>query len=355
MKICQKILFVAFLAIAYSCSQIDTPERKVEFQPEIFVPEISSTLQVGDFPQPERNPMSKEGVLLGRKLFFDPNLSSNGQVSCATCHQPNLAFTDGVNLSKKGVSGNELHRHSPPLFNLAWSTSGLFWDGGAVDLESLNFGPILHPDEMAADLKEIVAYLIHDEEYAQLFEQAFPNLPIQSASISRAIAQYTRTLISQTSKYDEWKKGKASMSTLELQGYQLYQKHCSSCHREGLFTDLDFHNNGLDLTYPDPPALEGLYLGRFRISFDSLDLGAYKTPSLRNVTLTAPYMHDGRFESLEEVLDHYQSGIQVNKSLAPQLKEGIPLSSNERKALLAFLKTLQDDSFVLSHSQDFEK
>jgi cytochrome c peroxidase len=109
------------------------------------------------------------------------------------------------------------------------------------------------------------------------------------------------------------------------------------------------------MTYPDPLVLEGLFLGRFRISYDSLDLGAYKTPSLRNITLTAPYMHDGRFGRLEEVFDHYQSGIQVNNSLAPQLKEGINLSSDEKKALLAFLKTLQDDAFVLSHTQDSEK
>ncbi|WP_100627535.1 cytochrome-c peroxidase [Algoriphagus formosus] len=351
-----RLLVLALVWSFWSCQDENLlPESPVEVVPETFIPELSSSLQVGDFPQPERNPLSKEGVKLGKRLFFDPKLSANGKISCASCHLPSKAFTDGVALSKKGVSGNALHRHSSPLFNLAWHTTGLFWDGGANDLESLNFGPLTHPDEMAADLEEIVAYLIQDKTYPELFAQAFPKNPIQSATISRALSQYTRTLISQTSKYDDWKRGEATLNSLELQGYQLYQNHCSSCHQEGLFTDLDYHNNGLDLIYPDPPALEGLFLGRFRISFDSLDLGAYKTPSLRNVTLTAPYMHDGRFESLEEVLDHYQSGIQVNYSLAPQLKEGINLSPDERKALLSFLKTLQDDAFVLSHIQDSEK
>lgn len=205
---------------------------------------------------------------------------------------------------------------------------------------------------MAADLDQIVGYLIQNEDYQRLFSEAFPNDPIQSATISRAIAQYTRTLVSQSSKYDAWKKGESEFSSLELKGYALYQNHCSSCHTEGLFTDLDFHNNGLDLNYADPPELEGLFLGRYRISFDSLDLGAYKTPSLRNITLTAPYMHDGRFETLEEVLDHYQSGIKVNQSLAPQLRSGIKLSPEERKALFAFLKTLQDDEFISTHSDN---
>ncbi|MFN3999234.1 cytochrome-c peroxidase [Algoriphagus sp.] len=351
MKTYQQVVLLAFLAGGSACSQIETPEKPSTPRPELFVPEISSALQVRDFPQPSRNPLSKEGVFLGKKLFFDPNLSANGKVSCATCHQPNLAFTDGVALSTKGVSGNKLHRHSPPLFNLAWSTTGLFWDGGAIDLESLNFGPITHPDEMAADLKEIVAYLIQDKEYPLLFERAFPESPIQSATISRALAQYTRTLISQTSKYDSWKKGELTFNSQELAGYQVYQNNCTSCHKEGLFTDLKYHNNGLDETYPDPPALEGLFLGRFRISFDSLDLGAYKTPSLRNITLTAPYMHDGRFETLNEVLDHYQFGVKINHSLAPQLKGGLALSQKDRLVLLEFLKTLQDDSFIDTNSK----
>jgi cytochrome c peroxidase len=206
--------FLFSLLLLSSCTQEMNPSTVENLGPEPFLPELSSSLGVGDFPQPERNPMTREGVLLGKKLFFDPMLSSNGKVSCASCHQPGKAFTDGKDLSTKGVSGKALHRHSPPLFNLAWHTDGLFWDGGAKDLESLNFGPLTHPDEMAADLKAIAAYLAADGDYPGLFEDAFGSMGIQSATISRALSQYTRTLISQTSRYDAWKKGTGTLSSL---------------------------------------------------------------------------------------------------------------------------------------------
>jgi len=324
------------------------PAKRVDY----YIPEVSETLQVHGFPQPERNPISEQGVILGKKLFFDPNLSSNGKVSCASCHEPALAFTDHASLGAKGVSGNMLHRNAPALFNLAWQINGLFWDGGAVDLESLNFGPLTHPDEMGANLDNIVDYLANDQEYPLLFEAAFPNIPIQSAYISRAISQYVRTLISQSSVYDSWKLGKAKFSDLQLQGYQVYKKNCASCHTEGLFTDGAFHNNGLDQNYPDPPHLEGLYLGRYRITFDASDLGAYRTPSLRNLFFTTPYMHDGRLKTLEEVLDHYESGIQANSSLAAPLQKEMHFTQDEKNALLAFLKTLTDIDFIQQHSVD---
>jgi cytochrome c peroxidase len=335
-----------------SCNQLDSPDQKSPSFPEMVLPTISKSLGVGSFPQPDRNPMSKQGMVLGKKLFFDPKLSKNGKVSCATCHKPTLGFADGTDLTKTGVSGKSLHRHSPPLFNLAWHTTGLFWDGGANDLESLNFGPITHPDEMASDLNDVLDYLINHEEYPLLFQQTFGEITISSAFFSRAISQYTRSLISQTSQYDDWKNGQYNLTDIELKGYEIYRKNCSSCHKEGLFTDLAFHNNGLDSVYSDPPELEGIHLGRFRISFDSMDLGAFKTPSLRNITLTAPYMHDGRFATLEEVLDHYENKIKITKSLSPILFTPIKLSNMERKELIAFLKTLQDDLFIKNHSQE---
>lgn len=348
----QALILLLSISWTWACEDQGQQEILAENDPELFVPSISKSLNVGSFPQPDRNPMSKEGVLLGKKLFFDTNLSSNGKVSCASCHQPQLAFTDAVPLADHGVTGIELDRHAPALFNLAWNTTGLFWDGGAHDLESLNFGPLTHPNEMGADLTAILTYLNQQKEYLDLFENAFPATPIQSATMSRAIAQYTRTLISQTSRYDLWMNGEIGFNSIELKGYEIYQANCSSCHEEGLFTDLSYHNNGLDESYPDPIDKEGVFLGRFRISHDSSDLGAYKTPSLRNITLTAPYMHDGRFASLEEVLNHYSSGIKQNSSLAPQLKDGIPLNKEEKEALITFLKTLQDDQFIQKHLQD---
>lgn len=334
--------------MSWACSPIEEPILNKE-EIHYFIPDISSTLQVPGFPQPERNLLSVEGAELGKKLFFDPKLSSNQQVSCATCHRPSLAFSDGFALADHGVSGKSLHRSAPALFNLAWQNQGLFWDGGAHDLESLNFGPLTHPDEMGADLADIVTYLESDPGYRQQFNLVFGEEQIQSAQVSRAISQYVRSLISQDSKYDHWKKNKEDFDDLELLGYQIYQNKCSNCHREGLFTDGNFHNNGLDIAYPDPPELEGLFLGRFRITSNLEDLGAYKTPSLRNIALTAPYMHDGRFETLDEVLDHYKNGIQVNESLAPPLKNGIPLNSMEREALKAFLHTLTDSVFLKKH------
>ncbi|SFU01517.1 cytochrome c peroxidase [Algoriphagus locisalis] len=338
------------LPLVWACTSGEDPvisEPKIHY----YIPEVSSTLQVAGFPQPERNMLSEEGVALGKRLYFDPNLSGNGKVSCATCHSPSLAFTDGLALAKHGVSGKGLHRTSPPLFNLAWQSEGLFWDGGAHDLESLNFAPLTHPDEMGADLNELISYLESDPVYKEQFEFVFSEGQIQSAQISRAISQYVRSLISQDSKYDRWKRSEAELTELELTGYQLYQKNCSSCHQEGLFTDRSFHNNGLDKAYPNPPALEGLYQGRFRITSNPEDMGAYKTPTLRNIVLTAPYMHDGRFQTLEEVLDHYQNGIQVNETLAPALSEGIKLSTTERVAIIAFLNTLTDSLFIQKHQK----
>lgn len=350
MKALSQLLLLTACVLAAACSgDVDPVETVSEIH--YFIPELSPTLQVAGFPQPDRNVMSKEGVALGKKLFFDPNLSVNGKVSCATCHAPDLAFTDGASLASHGVSGSKLHRSAPAIFNLAWQEEGLFWDGGAHDLESLNFGPLTHKDEMGADLDELISYLENNEGYRNQFALVFEEDQIQSAQVTRAISQYVRTLISQDSKYDRWKKAEDSFTHLELRGYQIYQQNCSSCHQEGLFTDGSFHNNGLDKEYPNPPELEGLFQGRFRITSNPEDMGAYKTPTLRNISFTAPYMHDGRFQTLEEVLDQYQNGVQVNETLAPQLANGISLNQEERGALLAFLATLTDSLFIQQHHQ----
>jgi cytochrome c peroxidase len=306
---------------------------------------LSSSLRQQYFPQPARNRLSKEGVELGKSLFFDPGLSANGTISCASCHFPEKAFSDGVALTTQGVSGKALQRNSPPLFNLPWH-EGLFWDGGANNLESMVFGPLTHPDEMASDLKDVIDYINNHETYPQMFQQAFLTDSVTSSAIGRSLAQFMRTILSDNSKYDLWIKNEITFSTEELKGYKVYQEQCSSCHAEGLFTDLKYHNNGLDTAYANPPELEGLFQGRYRITLDSQDMGAYKTPSLRNLSFTAPYMHDGRFATLEEVLNHYAEGIQSNETLAPPLKNGIKLSSNERAQLLAFLSTLNDYNFI---------
>lgn len=300
-------------------------------------------------PYPDRNPLTHEGVALGRMLFYDPVLSKTGTVSCATCHQQEKAFTDGKALTTAGVSGKPLLRHVPSLVNLAWMP-GLFWDGGAKDLESLSFGPLTHPDEMGQDLKALAQKLQQHSQYPQLFKKAFGTDSVTSAAITRALAQFQRTLISANSRYDKYVRHETGgdLSELELEGLTLFQEHCSSCHATGFFTDNSYHNNGLDSSFS--PDHEALAYGRGRISGTPEDVGKYKTPTLRNIALTAPYMHDGRFQTLEEVLEHYSAGVVYSASLAPELQQqgrlGIPLSPSEKAKLIAFLQTLTDESFI---------
>jgi len=302
---------------------------------------------VGEVPQPDHNPSTVQGVALGEKLFFDPLLSKNVQISCASCHVPRKAFSDGVALSHIGVSNEQILRHSPALFNLAWM-EGTFWDGGAKNLESQVFGPLLHPDEMAADPKVLIARLSNHPVYPNLFKKVWGSDSITTVLIARSLAQYERTLLSFNSKYDKWKAGETQLDSIELRGYGLYKENCSSCHTEGLFTDNRYHNNGLD---PDSVILmrdhEQLYMGRYRISLDTSDIGRYKTPSLRNLGFTAPYMHDGRIKELNDVLKHYSSGIDSSMTLDKQIPySGFDLNQDEKNQLLRFLHTLNDTAFT---------
>lgn len=288
-------------------------------------------------------PYSKKQAALGEALFFEPRLSSNGNVSCATCHVPELGFADGEPLSQNGVSGNLLHRHSPTLINLAWADRGLFWDGGSKNLESLVFGPLTHQDEMAQRLDELDHFLLTDPHYRAWFEAAF-EAPFEIGQLARALAQYVRSLICADTRYDRAHAEPSLLSAHEQRGLALVRAHCQSCHRGELFTDNGFHNNGLDSDYADTD--EGIHLGRYRISFQEEDRGSFKTPTLRHVTETAPYMHDGRFESLREVIEHYRTGVRASPSLAPELRSGISLSDEDVEDLLAFLETLRCESLT---------
>ncbi len=305
---------------------------------------------VGDVPVSENNRATVYGVELGRKLFFDPLLSANARISCGTCHHPRKAFSDGVALSHVGVSNERLLRHAPALFNLAWM-EGTFWDGGAKNLESQVLGPLLHPDEMAADPEEIVKRLREHPTYPRLFKKAWGTDSITSSLIARSLAQYERTLLSFNSKYDKWKRGETQLEPIELKGYKLYQSHCRTCHVEGLFTDNAYHNNGLDQdSVFQNDEYEQIYKGRYRITLDSADLGKYKTPSLRNLGYTQPYMHDGRFRQLMDVVKHYSSRIQPSATLDKHLPDsGFRFDQEERTQLIHFLHTLNDTSFVNDH------
>ncbi|AKQ68372.1 Cytochrome c551 peroxidase [Myxococcus hansupus] len=301
-------------------------------------------------PAPEDNPLTPEGVALGRWLFHSPRLSGNGQVSCATCHDQAHAFSVPEALTTRGVSGRPLARHAPTLINLAWA-EGLFWDGGARNLESLSLAPLTHPDEMGqSDLAGMMEALAQDASVARQFEAAFGDGPPTLGHLLRALAQYQRTLVSARSRYDAWRRGEtgALLTAQERQGLDLVRTRCAPCHDGELFTDNAFHNNGLDAHFGEG---EDESRGRGRVTLREEDAGRYKTPTLRNVAVSAPYMHDGRFATLEDTLRHYRQGVVPSPTLDTALLRdgeapGIPLNDAEVSAVLAFLHTLTDASFL---------
>jgi cytochrome c peroxidase len=302
-------------------------------------------------PQPAHNPMTVEGITLGRMLFYDKNLSRDGSLSCASCHQQKKMFADGIALSAIGLSKRELKRNSPTLLNIAWAKD-LFWDGGATNLESLSVAPLTAIDEMHKDLLVMEKELAANPVYKAQFAKAFPTLPkVNTQNVLKALAQFQRTLVSYNSKYDLYIQKKAMLTVSELEGLQLVEQKCTPCHSTTLFTDNDFHNNGLDDDTAFTTNHESITKGRGRVTFNEDDNGKYRTPSLRNVMLTAPYMHDGRFATIDEVLNHYTDNIKISSTLSPKLKQangskGIVLSLKEKQAIIAFLHTLTDVSVL---------
>lgn len=348
MMVCIRKMAVLLLALALNAC--DKPSFAPKKEPYRFqVP--------AHFPEPvfdTENPASQAGVQLGRMLFYDTRLSANNQVSCASCHDPKLAFSDGVKLSNAGVSATALLRHSPALFNLAWANSGLFWDGGATNLESQAFAPLTAHDEMAQDLDQLIRELNAVPGYISGFQQAFTE-PVSEQNVAKALAQFQRSLVSANSKYDRYRLNVngASLTADELKGQVLVRQKCQRCHAGELFTDQSFHNNGIDADFSNLEH-EGIFQGRYRITYQPADLGKFKTPSLRNLAFTAPYMHDGRFATLAEVIQHYANGIKGSATLSTQiLKEGFGFSEQEKKQIIAFLNTLNDYSFI--ENPDFGK
>lgn len=299
---------------------------------------------------PESNPMTQEGIALGKKLFFDPILSANNTQACADCHRPQHAFTD-PNQFSVGIDGSVGTRNSMALFNVAWNYDEMFfWDGRAGSLEDQIFQPVTNPIEMANTWPAAVNALQSDPEYPELFEAAFGTQSIDSVKVSRAIAQFVRTLISANSKFDRYLRGEAELTEAEQNGFNIFMDEnrgdCFHCHGASelnqLWTDNSFHNNGLDEFFED----KGLFLA----TGDPRDEGLFKTPSLRNLAYTAPYMHDGRFATLDEVIDHYSEGLVYSETIDPLMKKvaegGVHLTPQEKSDLKAFLLSLSDPSFI---------
>ncbi len=344
------IYVLVFCLIFSSCSK-----DKVEYVPTPYTVEIPSHFPQMDIPMD--NPMTEEGIELGRFLFYEPRLSGDNTMSCSSCHMPENGFAESTAFSTgiEGISGN---RNAMPLFNLGWEEF-FFWDGRKSSLESQILEPVPNPIEMHQSWQQASAKLNSDGSYREMFHRAFGEEGIDSIKVAKAIAQFLRTIISSTSKYDVMYKYEyglplsseengvlQSIDPEEWAGYDLFKSlngaDCFHCHNGPLMRVKKFSNNGLDGTFSD--------LGRALVTGNPEDEGKFKTPSLRNIELTAPYMHDGRFSTLDEVIEHYSSGIHISPTIDPLIEfasqGGVQLDAQEKHLLKKFLLTLTDTSFI---------
>jgi cytochrome c peroxidase len=298
------------------------------------------------FPQPvyqfENNEPTQAGFELGRQLFYDPLLSRDSTVSCGSCHKQFAGFADLNHPVSHGIQNQLGTRNTPSLANLRWDKT-FFWDGGVTHLELVPLAPITNPVEMGESLSNVIRKLNRSPLYVKSFKKVFRQDSINSQQLFRAMAQFMGQLVSASSPYDQYVNGKTeALSVAQIQGLAVFNSKCATCHTPGLFTDLSFRNNGLDSDFTRD-------MGRQIISFSTTDAGKFKVPGLRNVTLSAPYMHDGRFRTLTQVLDHYSHGVKMSATLDPVLanpQPGIPLSSEEKQQLLSFLAALTDKKFI---------
>lgn len=285
----------------------------------------------------DKNIPTYQRIDLGRQLFYDPILSSDSTISCASCHLSTAAFSDPGKALSLGVNQASGKRNAPPMFNLMWSTS-FMWDGGINHLEIMPFAPINQVAEMNQDIKVLMNKLNRHPRYRNLFREAFGSDSITTTPFFYALAQFMSSLISAGSQYDRMRQGLVQFNEAETEGYSLFKQHCNGCHTEPLFTSNQFENNGLDVNFTDS--------GRYRITTKPEDIGRFKVPSLRNVMVTYPYMYDGRFETIEQVMDHYRQGIKLSPTLHPDLQQGLGISKYDSYQLIQFLKTLTDSSFL---------
>lgn len=295
------------------------------------------------FPAPvynnNENPLSREGIELGRRLFYEKKLSIDLEHPCSSCHEQQASFGTFEHDRSHGVNNSHTLRNAPVLVNLAWAPY-FHWDGQFDNLTLQATHPITGDHEMGETFPNIIRKLEADPSYKQAFQTVFKTPNIEPLQIVKALAQFTATMISANSRYDQYKKGLTSFNAQEQAGYQLFLQHCNSCHREPLFTDHSFRNIGLaiDNTLND--------VGRMRISFAKEDSLKFKVPTLRNCYLSSNYMHDGRFISIQQCINHYRFQVQPSATLDPLLRQGISLSNEQADQLMAFLKTLTDASFI---------
>ncbi|MFT3947514.1 MAG: cytochrome c peroxidase [Agriterribacter sp.] len=323
------------ISVIYACNKDAITERFAGFQ------------NPANFPEPvyhfSTNEITQSKFELGRKLFYDPILSRNSTISCGSCHIQTSAFSHHGHNVSHGIDDKLGTRNAPAIMNLAWYTS-FMWDGGVFDLDLQPVAPLTNHVEMDETMENVLKKLQESTGYPSLFNKAFGEQEITTAAVLKALSQFMLLCVSSNSKYDSVMRGEGkTFSTEEEKGYKIFQQKCNSCHKEPLFTDNSFRNNGLI-----PATLDDK--GRQLVTLKEQDAYTFKVPSLRNLAYTAPYMHDGRFYTLDAVLEHYNSKVQQSSTLDPLLKKetvpGIRLTDEEKNYLLAFLKTLDDPSFL---------
>lgn len=296
------------------------------------------------FPQPaynfSSNPLTEEGFGLGKKLFFDGRLSVDGNFPCASCHQPVAAFTTFEHDRSHGYNHSHTLRNAPGLFNAAWLPE-YNQDGSAKTLAEVYRAHLTNPAEMAETVSNVLTKLRSDDIYKQLFKAAFGDEEITEDRLYKALSQYVLSLVSGNSKYDKVKRGEAGFTAQEQLGYTAFQTKCAACHKEPLFTDYTYRNNGLalDASLNDH--------GRMRVTGNTGDDLKFRVPTLRNCDFTSYYGHDGRYSVFRAMIQHYRSGsIVQGPTLDPLLAAGITISATEEDALVAFIRTLSDSAFL---------
>jgi cytochrome c peroxidase len=319
------------------CKKEEVSEQaneKITFQKPTNFPDLSYDLS--------KNPLTKEGIALGRRLFYEPLLSRDNSISCASCHIQENAFTHHSHTVSHGIDDKLGKRNAPAIQNMGFMKA-FFWDGGVGQLDLFPIAPIENVVEMDEKLGNVLNKLRNTQKYPELFKKAFGTTEINSERFLKVLSQFMIQMVSANSKYDKYIRNEGqTLTSLELSGLKIFQQKCTSCHSTDLFTDQTYRNNGLVTKFND--------LGRFEISQIESDKYKFKVPSLRNVAITQPYMHDGRFGTLQAVLNHYASGVQNTQNLDENLKNGnnfgIALSEDEKQKIIAFLQTLTDVDFI---------
>jgi cytochrome c peroxidase len=337
MRLLGNIFLLGLCSILLSCGETTQPEES--FDVTFTVPSNFPAL-VYDI---SKNPITKDGFLLGKKLFYDGILSKDGSISCGTCHIQSSGFSQHGHDLSHGIADRLTLRNTPGIQNLAWKKF-FQWDGGVFNLDLFSINPITAHNEMDETLENVLIKLRRHSQYPGLFKSAFGSEEITTERFLKALSQFQLMFISSSSKYDKVMRNEGVTFTIEEQdGYTVFKQKCATCHTEPLFSDESFRNTGLAVRNQNDK-------GRALITLNDKDVYAYIVPSLRNIMITAPYMHDGRFDNIDKVLNHYEKGMIDSPYLDSIFKQqnpaGIALSEKDKSVLKAFLHTLTDQEFL---------